>query len=128
MKAHYRTRNGRISFEIDNPSAKEIFRSISELQDIFEAAEKCECCQGTNIQYRVRTIDENDYYEIICLDCYAALSFGQSRKGGLFPKRKDAEGKPLPNRGWKVWRTQSAESPVTAASSHQPVARNACRT
>ena len=35
------------------------------------------------------------------MDCGAVLGFGQHKKGGtLFPKRKDADGNWLENRGW----------------------------
>jgi hypothetical protein len=125
MKAHYKTRSGRIVFEVEGEGAKAIFKAVSELQEIFESDESCGACQGQNFQYRVRTVDDNDYFEIHCRDCQANLAIGQTKKGSLFPKRKDADGKPLPNRGWKVWNANNSESPVTEKPAPQPIRRNA---
>ena len=48
----------------------------------------------------MRTVDDNEYYELRCMDCGAKLAFGSMKKGGgLFPKRKDADGK-LATRQW----------------------------
>lgn len=114
MKAHYKTRSGRIIFEVEGQSPKDLFRGIAEVQGVFESDTECGCCHSPNIQFRVRQAGkdgaENDYYELFCQDCSAVLSFGQFRKGNsLFVKRKDAEGILLPNHGWKVWR-----APATA--------------
>ena len=39
-----------------------------------------------------------------CMDCGARLAFGSHKKGGgMFPKRKDADGNYLPDRGWQKW-------------------------
>ena len=38
------------------------------------------------------------------MDCGAKLAFGANKKGGgLFPKRKDADGNWLPDGGWQKW-------------------------
>lgn len=117
MKAHYKTRNGRLVFEIEGDTPKAIFRGVADLQNLFESDDACGCCSGTNLQYRVRTIDDNDYYELFCMDCSAALNYGQHKKGGgLFPKRKDADGKPFPNNGWKRWTGKAIEAPARATA------------
>jgi hypothetical protein len=104
MKALYKTRSGRIVFEVEGQSPKDVFCAIVEVQNIFEADSTCGCCESPEIQFRVRTIDSNEYFDLNCEGCTATLNFGQTKKGSLFPKRKDAEGMLLANRGWKVWR------------------------
>ena len=103
MKAHYRTRNGQLTFEVGNENAgvKDLFKQISELQEVFEAETVCGCCKGSNLKFLHRKIDKFDYYEIGCTDCFASFKFGQSQEGGrLFPKRKGEDGKTLSNHGW----------------------------
>jgi hypothetical protein len=71
VKAHYKTRSGRIIFEVEGQSPKDIFRAIAEVQNVFEAESECGCCSSPNIQFRVRTVDGNDYYELYCEVCTA---------------------------------------------------------
>jgi hypothetical protein len=90
-------------FEVTGETASALFREIASIQEVFDAEKTCGCCNGTDLRFIVRTVDENDYYEISCgnQDCRARFAFGQNKKGGgLFPKRKDKENKWLPNRGW----------------------------
>lgn len=113
MKAHYRTKSGRIVFEVQSDTAKGIFQSIAEVQEVFEADERCGCCDSDWLNFRVRhTSDKSDYYEMVCRDCGAALRFGQHKSGGtLFVKRFDEQHMPLPNRGWsKFQRLTAGES------------------
>lgn len=118
MKAHYKTRSGRIIFEVEGPSTKAIFLQIAALQDVFEADTICGHCQSTNIKLRVRSTTDGDFYEFLCEDCTAALSFGQTKKNeGLYAKRKDADGNVLPCRGWKIWKGSAA---AAAAEEHVP--------
>lgn len=99
MKAHYRTRNGRIVFEIEAQTQKGLFREVAMLQDVFEADENCGACGSTNVRLQYRCIDANDYYSMACCDCGAELRFGQHKQGGtLFAKRTDGE------RGWKKYK------------------------
>jgi hypothetical protein len=55
---------------------------------------------------------------LFCTDCTAALTFSQYRDGGgLFLKRRDDDGKPLQNGGWKIWRpAASTAAPVAVAA------------
>lgn len=104
MKAHYRTRNGRMTFEVESESQKGIFRGIAELQAVFEADWKCGCCDSDDIRFDVRDVEDNEYFALRCMACNAKLSFGQHRKGNtLFAKRKDEQNNLLPNRGWSVY-------------------------
>ena len=103
MKLNLTTQNGKISVEFDGESQKDLFGQIASFQEVFEES-KCGKCGSENLKYVVRTVDENDYYEIRCLDCGAKLQFGVMKKGGgLFPKRKDKDGNWLPNNGWVKW-------------------------
>lgn len=104
MKAHYRTVSGRISFELEGSNPKEIFRAIAEVQEVFEADTTCGCCLKDKLIFRVRTVEDNEFYELHCQNCSADLSFSQRKTGGrLYPKRRDATGKVLPDGGWAVW-------------------------
>ena len=104
MKAHYRTASGRISFELEGSNPKELLRAIAEVQEVFEADTSCGCCGKDKLIFRVRVTGDNEFYELHCQDCSAVLSFGQRKTGGrLYPKRRDAEGKLLPDGGWAVY-------------------------
>jgi hypothetical protein len=66
MKAHYRTRNGRIVVEVQAETQKGLFKAIAEAQSVFEADERCGLCLSDDIRFTVRSIDGNDYYELTC--------------------------------------------------------------
>ena len=102
MKVVYKA-NDKLQFELEGSGQKEIFKELALIQEIF-SEEKCGVCGKTSLRFIVRNVDGNDYYELRCNDCGAILAFGQHKKGGtLFPKRKDDEGKYLPNKGWHKW-------------------------
>jgi hypothetical protein len=126
MKAHYRTRSGRLTFEIEGDTPKKIFKGIAELQEVFEADSKCGCCQSEDIVFRVRKVEANEFYELSCNACRARLSFGQLKSGGgIWAKRYDDEHKPLPNRGWEIYRGNGdTVAQKTSGGNH---ARNAAR-
>ena len=95
--------NDKLEFELEGNGQKEIFKELAMVQEIF-SEKKCGVCGSENIKFVVRVVDDNEYYELRCMDCGALLSYGQHKKGGtLFPKRKDADGKYLPNNGWYKW-------------------------
>lgn len=99
IEAHYRT--GPITFKVTGENQKAIFRELASIQDVFDAEQKCGCCDSSSIRFQVRTIEDNDFYELICLSCYARLQFGQHKKGNsLYVKRKAEDGSLLANRGW----------------------------
>lgn len=106
MKLFYKP-NTKLEFELEGSGQKEIFKELATIQEIF-GEEQCGVCKKSNIKYVVRTVDDNDYYELRCNDCGAVLSFGQHKKGGtLFPKRKDEKNNWLPNNGWHKWQKNS---------------------
>lgn len=103
MKLHYTTRNNRIKVEIESESSKDAFKKLAEFQEIF-AEPTCGQCNNDDLQFVVRTVDNNDYYELKCTNCYAKLAFGQHKSGGtLFPKRKNPDGTYDKARGWHVY-------------------------
>ncbi len=104
MKAHYKTANGRIVFEVDGGTQKELFENIAEVQEVYESHSACGKCQSQDIHFRVREVKGNRYYELRCRHCNAQFSFGQNKDmKSLFPKYKDDQGNWLPDRGWFKW-------------------------
>ena len=118
MKLTYRAAHMLFEFEAD--TAKELFRSLAEVQSIFEADKSCGRCNSPNLQFRVRNTEEGEYYELVCLDCFSTLCFGQPRKGSLWPKRKDKEGNVLGNRGWRPPYGKGEQEPEFAEEMRGP--------
>lgn len=105
MKVRYKALGGKLEFEVEGSTEKELFKSIAKLEEVFHG-EPCGCCGKNNVRLQVRTVEDNDFFELKCEEkgCGASLSFGQHKKGGsLFPKRVDENKKKLPNNGWKRW-------------------------
>jgi ribosomal protein L40E len=110
MRLTYTTRNGRIKVEIDGESQKDLFESLSKFQEVFDES-SCGKCGSENLRFVVRSVEDNLYYDLRCLDCGARLAFGANKKGGgLFPKRKDNDGKWLPDGGWVKWNPKTEQS------------------
>jgi hypothetical protein len=110
VKAKYKTFGGSIEFEVEGSTEKEIFKHIAKLQEVFKG-EACGLCKKNNIRLQVRTVEDNDFFELKCDDCSATLAYGQHKKGGsLFPKRKDESGNWLDARGWHKWTGQPKKS------------------
>lgn len=102
---------GSLTITFEAETQKEVFKYLSSLEEVFGET-KCGKCGSENLRFVVRENDGNEYYELRCLDCGAKLAFGVNKKGGgLFPKRKDAEGNWLPDKGWTKWnpKTKQAE-------------------
>ncbi|MBW3600627.1 MAG: hypothetical protein KY475_25615 [Planctomycetes bacterium] len=117
MRIRYVSTNGRLEFEGETPSVKEAFEWLSTIQELFEE-NACGLCGKDHLTYEVREFDGNNYYKLVCRDCHATLDFGQRRDGAnLFIKRKDADGNPLPNRGWYRYQGAGAATPAPAPSS-----------
>lgn len=115
MKAHYRTQDGRLMFDLEG-TTKDIFAGIAGIQEVFEADTTCGCCGKARIRFRVRSSEEYQFFEYICLDCHAVLAFGTVKAtGALYAKRKEGD-RYLPDRGWKVWQPGAAAAEPAAAS------------
>jgi hypothetical protein len=103
MKINYQTKN-RLSVDIETDSAKDAFKKLAEFQEVFDESQ-CGLCKNNDLQFIVRTVDGNDYYELKCKACFAKLAYGQHKSGGsLFPKRKLADGSfDREHKGWHKW-------------------------
>ena len=94
---------GRTTVELESDTVKDAFAQLATFQEVF-GEDKCGKCGSDNLRFVVRENDGNSYYEIRCQECGAKLSFGANKVGGgLFPRRKDAEGDWLSDRGWQKW-------------------------
>lgn len=111
MEAHYKSRKGNLVLKVEGETQKDLFRELARAQEIFEAESECGLCQSADIRFRVRTIEDNEYFELACA-CGATFAFGQHKKGGgLFPKRKGENGKILPSHGWSKWEPERTNDP-----------------
>jgi hypothetical protein len=109
MKIKYNI--GDITVELEGETQKDLFKQLSSFQEVF-GERACGKCKSEHLRFVVRENDGNEYYELKCADCGAKLAFGVNKKGGgLFPKRKDADGEWLPDKGWTKWNpvTKKAE-------------------
>ncbi len=110
MKVNYTTNNNKISVEIEGDSHRDIFEQVSRFQEVFEQG-TCGKCSSEDIKYVVRTVEDNQYFELRCANCAARLSFGANKKGGgLFPRRKDSDGSWLPDSGWVKWNAKTEKN------------------
>lgn len=95
--------NDRVTVTLDGDSQRDLFEELSGVQEVFGHNE-CGKCKKTELRYQVRENEGNKFYELVCKSCGAKLGFGCNKKGGgLFPHRKDQEGKYLNNGGWLKW-------------------------
>ena len=115
MEVALKSRNGLMTFKLSGATMKEVFREIAHTQEVFDEADHCGKCGGTNIRFRHRIAEAKsgkqnyDYYELVCQsidsetgrECRAKLQFGQHLEGGtLFVKRKNENDEWLPDGGW----------------------------
>lgn len=109
MKVTYSSKNGRLTAEVAGETQKDVFQQIASFQEVFEET-KCGACQGENLRFVVRNVDDNDFFELHCqnVNCRHRLAFGQHKKGGsLFPSRKDKDGTWLTKNGWTKWNPET---------------------
>jgi len=101
MKVNYNL--SKLSVEFDGETVRDVWKQIAVFQEVFgESA--CGKCGSENLRFVVRENEGNEYYELRCIDCNAKLQFGANKQGGgLFPRRKDADGNWIDNSGWQKW-------------------------
>jgi hypothetical protein len=113
MKALYKTKNGRLQFEVEGKAQNDLFEQIASIQEVFDD-NACGLCGKTNLRLVVREVDDNKFYEVRCEDCQGRLSLSQNKKGGtLYPVRKLKNGKAatindeppfdFKTKGWYKW-------------------------
>lgn len=124
MQVKYRSANGQFEVNFDVKTQTELFQEIASFQEVFESSAE-ETIKGKkvpagDVQFRVRDVDDNKYFEKVYVGSDKELwgyklPFGQNKKGGsLFPKRflddedrtKNEDG----GNGWRKWKKQAGES------------------
>jgi hypothetical protein len=109
MKVKYRSADGRVEVEVDGKDTKDCFTQLASSVEVFGNS-TCGACESQRTAPVVRENDGNHYFEMRCLDCGAALAFGQKRQDqSLFPKRKGKDGSYLDNGGWLRWKDHKQE-------------------
>ena len=95
MKVQYTTRDGRMTFELEGETQTDLFRQLARVQEVFEDTV---CSNGKDssdvVNFVVRTVNDNDFYELQCVDKnksslrYAKKKFGvhKGKDGTMFPK------------------------------------------
>lgn len=105
MEALIRATN-KLTIKVEGDDAKALFKQIAKAGEVFGVGQ-CGCCSSQDLAFKVRTVSngEYEYYELWCLDrsCRARLQFGLTKKGDLYPRRKDKDGNWLDNEGWARW-------------------------
>lgn len=93
LKALWEVKKG-LSFEVEGKEQKDVFEQLASIQEVF-GSEICELCKKGNLQFVVRNVEDNNFYEIKCKDCGGKLALSQNKKGGsLYPVRKLKNGLP----------------------------------
>lgn len=121
LKALWEVKKG-LSFEVEGKEQKDVFEQLASIEDVF--GEKfCGLCHKDNLQFVVRNVEDNNFYEIKCKDCGGKLSLSQNKKGGtLYPNRKLKNGLPakvddegpfeFKTRGWHVYDKSKVAKPT----------------
>ncbi len=111
----YRFLGGAMLAKFTVENVKQLFDQVGEFAELLAGDDRCGMpgCGSTHIWPRSREAKKADgkkvkYYELVCGDCGAKLSYGQHSEGGsLWVKRANDTG-PLDNRGWSVYRAIAA--------------------
>lgn len=114
MKAAISAMGGRVRFEAEASTPKEMWKKLALVQSIFDADAACGVCGNKEIRFSHRSPKGFEYFELECGDpkCGARLGFGQHKVGGtLFAKRKDESGNWLDYDGWAKYNPESHAQP-----------------
>jgi hypothetical protein len=117
MKATLSLLNRRLIVTSESPDIKQLFRELGQLGEVFECDSACGCCGSVEIRPSWRSIEDYEYFSLRCTACGAELSLGQRKDGGLYARRKDNEGRPVPNNGWHQYQQRALEAPPIAQQS-----------
>lgn len=114
MEAKYRSLDGQFEVSFDEKDPASLFEKIAEFQEVFETGEVKICGKVVpkeHIQFRVRTVDDNKYFEKVYVgpdhELWGfKLPYGQNKKGGgLFPKYRLSDEDKVTNKdgggGWR---------------------------
>jgi hypothetical protein len=124
MEASFKA--GKVTFKLEANTQKDMFKLLAETSEVF-GEPSCGLCGSTEFSFGVRTVDGNDFHELVCTEpkCGARLSMGQSKQqpGKLFPIRAlTADGRPsrkdgqrdFKGRGWTKYRGKPVNNDETS--------------
>ncbi len=121
MEAHYRAFQGRLVIKVEGSTIKELFEQIGPIAEVLDGDDCCGKCASPHIYPRAREAKGFTYYELVCSDCSAKLSFGQHKDGGsLWAKRVDDQGNRMDHRGWAVYHAIAAPAEAKPQASTPP--------
>ena len=97
MEVKYKSANGMFEVAFDAKNQQELFEELASFQEVFELSQKFKIGNKevniTDIKFRVRTVDGNQFYEMVYQggdkDLWGyrkAFGSSQQKKGALFPK------------------------------------------
>lgn len=117
--------DGSIEIEVPFDRIEEMFRNVGPIQEVFALTEQCGKCGSKHTRLSHRAHQDYDFFEGKCIDCGAALKFGQRKDGtGLFPKTKNEDGSPMDDDGWSIYQPSgggwSKSKGADTGSKHAP--------
>jgi hypothetical protein len=115
MEVKYSSKDGQFQVVFDVKAQNELFEQIASFQEVFETPAEVviagKVVPAGDVQFRVREVDDNKYYEKVYVgndrDLWGyKLPYGQNKKGGgLFPKHRiDEEDLAKYDNGGGGWR------------------------
>lgn len=127
---------GNVTIEVEGDNIKQIMHEFSQALEVY-SNDRCGACDGTQVMHIHRSYDSYDFYESVCMapGCYHVLPYGihKDDNSGLYAKRNDPDGNPLPNQGWKPpYQRQGSggndsgqtQETVTQVEKHEPIAED----
>lgn len=99
LRLEYVSKNKQFKATFEGKGEKEVFEQIAQFQEVFETNGVCGLCDSDRVNFSVREVDGNNYYEKICQNCKGKFAYGQHKQGGtLFPNN---------TKGWHKWTPNS---------------------
>jgi hypothetical protein len=107
-----------VEITVEGATTKELFKSLSAAEEVFATDRQCGLCESDELRHRVRQTADYEFFELVCMSCFATMPYGQRKSDGqLFPRRKGEDGKTLPNKGWAK---RSKEPPARPRTESAP--------